>query len=162
MEITIREIQESDLLEVEKLYFNSIKQNVSGFIQRLDLLPDIKDVVCLKKRQEDAFFCLKVHQEIAGICGLVGRDNAIVELSKFHIKQKYQNQGLGKKFLVFMQEYARKQSFKKITLHVSKTQKPAIALYKKSGFSIVTEKDCIVNLDNMKYCYPTIFMQKKL
>ncbi|WP_104697028.1 MULTISPECIES: GNAT family N-acetyltransferase [unclassified Helicobacter] len=162
MEITIAEIQENDLFEIEKLYFDSIRQNASGFIQRLDLMPDIKDVVFWKKKQGDAFFYLKKHQEIVGMCGLVKKDDGVVELSKFHIKKEYQNQGLGKKMLLFVQKYASNNFFNKIVLHVSKTQKAAIALYLSQGFEIIEQRDCIVEIEDIRYCYPTFFMQKNI
>lgn len=162
MNIEIQEIQDTDLSEIQKLYCKSIMQNPDGFIQRLDLLPNIKDFILTTKKQGGSFFCLKLNQEIIGMCGVIKKDDFAVELCKFHIKDIYQGRGFGKKMLLFVQNYAKEKGNQKILLHVSKTQDRAIKLYKSSGYQLLFEKNCKVKLEEKIYTYPTLFMQKIL
>lgn len=162
MSVKIQTIITKDLLEIEQLYCKSIAQNSQGFIQRLDLLPNIKDFILSAKEQEDDFFCLRLQEEIVGMCGLIKKDDFAVELCKFHIKDIYQGRGFGKKMLLFVQNYAKEKGNQKILLHVSKTQDRAIKLYKSSGYQLLFEKNCKVKLEEKIYTYPTLFMQKIL
>lgn len=162
MSVKIQEITNKDLLEVEQLYCKSIVQNPDGFIQRLDLLPNIKDFILTTKKQGGNFFSLRLEEEIIGMCGLIKKNDLVVELCKFHIKDIYQGRGFGGKMLDFVQEYAKIKGYKKLILHVSKSQERAIALYKKHLFKITSEEICEVILQETIYTYPTLFMEKIL
>ena len=43
LSFNVRQVRDEDLIDVEKVYVESVRDNVEGFIQRLDLFPNIKD-----------------------------------------------------------------------------------------------------------------------
>ncbi|MCE3037530.1 GNAT family N-acetyltransferase [Helicobacter sp. faydin-H20] len=158
----IREIRHLDLPLLEKLYIQCIKDNPLGFIQRLDLLPDFKDTVREIQEKGGEFFGVFKEGELIGMCGIKKLQQKEVELCKFHIAKKYQSKGYGLATLQFAESYVKKRGFKKISLHVSKSQYKAISLYNKFGFMKIGEKNCRVELQGEVMFFDTIFMELEI
>ena len=144
-------------------YTQCIKNNPEGFIQKLHLMPSILDFA-EQVQQNNGVFCEVFfnHNHLIGICALKKITSTQAEICKFHIDKDFQNQGIGSQVFDFILNLAKNIGIKKLTLHVSKSQKSAIYLYQKFGFSITEDKICIVELEGTKEEFPTLFMEKLL
>lgn len=58
-----------------------------------------------------------------------------------HTKHEYRGQHLSLHLLNAVKEYARKHSFEKISLFVSKQQSSAFQLYTRHGFTVISEEE---------------------
>lgn len=61
-------------------------------------------------------------------------------LADFGIRADYRGQGLGSTFLRKVLEIVREKGFCRVSLTVDTSNKPAIGLYRKHGFSVVGER----------------------
>ncbi len=87
---------------------------------------------------EDGFSIIaEIKGNLVGHCSIVpAEDPGIADLSIF-VHQNYQDRGIGQRMLREMIEYCRKAGFHGITLVTERTNKRAIHVYRKMGFSIV-------------------------
>jgi len=84
---------------------------------------------------EDLYFIQISENEICGYGMLRGWDEGyLVPSLGVIIHPDYRGKGLGKKFLVFLHDQARKKGAKQICLKVYPDNKGAIALYSKMGY----------------------------
>lgn len=160
--LVVQPVVQKDLLILEKLYKECIRDNPLGFIQRLDLLPDFKIVVKDIQSSGGEFFKILLSDTLIGICGIKKVNVQEMELCKFHIAKKFQSKGYGTSALCFVENEARRMGFKKMLLHVSKSQYKAIALYQKLNFLALKEEKCKVELGGEIMFFDTIFMEKEL
>lgn len=84
-----------------------------------------------------------IDNKIVGMIGLL-RDAGIVSKHRAHIisfwvKPEYRGQGIGKKLIQSLQDFAQTHEIRKLYLYVTKTQESAIRLYKSLGFEKVGE-----------------------
>lgn len=158
----IRSIEDRDLSEVEALYEKSVRDNKDGFIQKLDMFPNIKDFICSAKQKGGAFFGVFNDDKIIGMGGIIKKGEKEAELCKLHMKEEYKGKGFGKELVFFIEKNAKQAGYKKLSLHVTKTQKPAIGLYQKLNFNKVKEDIYKIEIDGKVYSYDTLYMEKVL
>lgn len=147
--------------QLSLLYKKSIRANVQGFRQDLENQMQIIDFVKSVVDGGGMFFGGFLDSELIGMLGLlpVGND---LEVCKFHIDERFQMNGYGKKLLQYAMDKAREYGAFQLKLHVSKTQERALDLYIKNGFEITEQKDCEVLIRGEIVIFPTIFMKKSL
>ena len=87
------------------------------------------------------------------------KDNmeGIGEIRSFHIKQEFQNQGIGSEVLKFAVDELKKMGYRKICLWVKKQNTKAIKFYEKHGFK-KTVYDCEETIDGA----PSMVMEKSI
>lgn len=160
----IENLQVDDREEIELLYACSLKNNPDGFIQDISYHGNIYDRFVSYANGGGVVRILKneVDQKPIGMVALRAYDAKKAELCKLHLNQNFQGQGLGTMLLTDLLESAKQQGFEQIDLHVTVTQKPAIALYQKFGFVVSEQKECLVNVKNKVESYDTLFMYKDL
>ena len=95
-------------------------------------ISDLKKII-----RQNLSYCIKIKLEIIGFC-LVSMINDIeCEIFLIAIKPGFINMKFGNKILSHCIKNAYKNGIKIFQLHVSKTNEPAIHLYKKLGFKVV-------------------------
>lgn len=86
-----------------------------------------------------------VNDQPIGLIGLLhgsGPGTYCGELISLWVKPEYRGQGIGKRLIEHLQQYASDQRLRKLYLQVTSTQKAAINLYRTRGFThIGTFKD---------------------
>jgi len=83
-----------------------------------------------KKLLRGRLFVLELNKNIAGFLLLKSGGN----ISKIFVEKKHRGRGFGKMLMDFAMNYFKK--LKKVRLTVTASNKPALNLYKKSGFKI--------------------------
>ena len=143
----------------KKMFGNSIKKQFKknrGFVQNLAFHTDVKNI----QDHYDAFFILEKKQEIIGMGGLKTHTPTKIEIKRLQINIDYQGQGLGKKLLTHMIQYATDTGAKEIILDVSDPQKKARALYQSFGFSTTHTETNFLGPD--KEAFHQTYMKKKI
>lgn len=159
---TIREIQTKDYIGLQNIYETSIKNNVEGFIQTLDIMPKITDFIENSRKSGGEFFGLFENDKIIGMGGLVQTQKNQYELCKLHLDSNYKGQKLGQKLVEYIINYAKEEGAEIVSLHVTKSQIPAINLYKKLNFIKSKEDIYTINIKGKDFSYDTLYMYKKL
>lgn len=72
-------------------------------------------------------------------------------LADFGIREDYRGHGLGSAFLSMVLSLIKEEGFRRMSLTVDTTNVPAIALYKKHGFSIADERRDLYGLGKDRY-----------
>ncbi len=93
-----------------------------------------------KQMAEGQHFFLLYAPEAVGFAATGPVDEGHWKLYKLYVSSGEQGKGLGKKLLLFVEEYARKQGAADLSLQVNRYNK-AKDFYKANGFHIVAEKD---------------------
>lgn len=158
----VRSIENKDLAEIEILYEKSVRDNKDGFIQKLDMFPNIKDFIGSAKQSGGAFFGVFNDGKVIGMGGIIKKSEKEAELCKLHLKKEYKGKGYGRKLVCFIEECAKQAGYEKLSLHVTKTQEPAIGLYQKLNFNKVKEYIYKIEIDGKIYSYDTLYMEKTL
>lgn len=158
----IRSLEEKDLPFVEQLYVASVKDNRDGFIQKLEMFPNIKDFIRSAQQNCGGFFGAFVDGKLIGMGGMIKKSEGEVELCKLHLNKAYKGKGYGKNLVAYIENSANQFGYRKLILHVTKTQKAAIGLYEKLGFAKVKEDTYKINIDGKSYAYDTLYMEKEL
>ena len=82
--------------------------------------------------KKDCIYLLIVEGKLIGSIAVCGN-----EIDDLIVAQKFQNQGYGKKLLLFGVALLQKRNISPITLGVAEWNQKAIALYKNNGFVVV-------------------------
>ena len=161
-EIEITEAKIQDLDQIEQLYECSIKNNKQGFIQDLNFHPNIKDQTIAFQKNNGAMFVVKKENKVIGMGGLKCEDKTRVTLCKIHLKTEEQGNGYGRALVEKLLGKAYDLGYKKVILDVTKSQKNAIATYKKLGFKIYDDKVFDVNVAGRIEQYDCLLMEYEL
>jgi ribosomal protein S18 acetylase RimI-like enzyme len=93
------------------------------------------------KKQQELFFGYKEDNELKGYVTLKpffpGYKHC--EVYWLAVKKKYQGQGIGKKLMEFIEQYAKEQDFRKVCLYTGKDMIRSRGFYEKIGYSFVNE-----------------------
>lgn len=122
-------------MEFKIIKFNSKQYqqelNLRNQILRIPLGMDIKNEDISPEISQIHFGAFKDNKLLS--CLIIKPiDEFTVQLRQMAVDKDYQNHGIGKKLVLFAQNYIKNQKISKIILHSRKT---AIGFYKKLGFS---------------------------
>ena len=115
-----------------------------------------------KKRIRNTWFALSNNEPIGMIVYVFNNKRKIKHIANifgFYVKDRYRNQGIGKKLVKSaLSSIMKNKDVIKINLNVNPKQKAAVNLYRKFGFKIVgmLKKDLFVN----KKFYDKLIMEK--
>lgn len=80
--------------------------------------------------------------EIVGTVGLKVEDEHSFELTKMAVDERCQGRGYGQRLLESALDLARERGMKRVILYTQTALKPAVALYRKNGFTASSEPLC--------------------
>jgi len=161
-DILIEEVSSDDLLDMEVLYQQSVKNNSEGFIQDFSFHPNIKDQAKEFQNDRGSMIVLKENGKIVGMGGLKKENDKQVTLCKIHVAKEKQGKGYGKKIINHLKNKAKDLGYEKIILDVVKSQINAINAYKSIGFEIYDDKLCEVTVNGEIETYDCFFMKYDL
>jgi len=75
-----------------------------------------------------------------GCCALLPLENQSWELAKMAVAKEYRGDGLGRRLLLHVLEYAKQTGAHKLSLKTSSLLQPAIHLYRSVGFQIIPQE----------------------
>ena len=134
--IVYRLADEKDLQQVYDLYMDSDANPYLTF----DHMPiDAFKTIYKELLVSNSLYVAEINNEIIGTYRLVrkpARQEHIVYLGSFTVKNTMKGKGLGKELLTHIIEEAGSNGIKRIELTVDLHNEPAIHLYKKLGFEI--------------------------
>lgn len=156
--IEIKPIQLHQAEEVKHLIFavcEEIFQVSEETIRRFDTMSDIDDVYSHYLDNGGTFLVLLDQGRVVGSGAIRRLDNDICELKRMWFFKEYRGQGLAKKMVQMLLDFARNAGYKKVRLDLFDEQKQAQALefYKRIGFYASAPY-------NDSFC--TVFMEKIL
>jgi ribosomal protein S18 acetylase RimI-like enzyme len=161
--LAIRTILPKDHDQVRALYTDSISRNKEGFIQNLKFHGDIIEIADSMIEKGGDFSVTEHRGKIVGFGGIKPDEkDGCVELCKLHLVHNLQGIGIGKQMSKYLLFRAKQLGFSNCLLHVTTSQKAAIGLYKKLGF---TEDKCEVwrgDICGKEESFECLFMHKKL
>ena len=113
----------------------------------------LKNIIC-----QNLSFCIKNNNEIIGFCLMTMINDLEYEIYLLAVKPEYVNMKFGQTILIFSIKNAYNKGINIFKLHVSKTNYPALHLYKKLGFKPIKiiqnyYKNLITNNEKDKDAY---------
>lgn len=107
-------------------------------ISQLDMKKEIMDR--FKKKQEH-FFGLKRDHELLGYVTLKPFFSGYkhCEVYWLAVKKKYQSQGIGRKLMEYVEQYAKNSGFRKVFLYTGKDMIKTRGFYEKIGYIFINE-----------------------
>jgi len=159
--ITVESLNSNNIQPVRDIYTHSLENNKDGFVQNRAFHGDIIDQANAMLENRGLFFVARYKNTIVGFGALKrerGSSKNSYELCKLHISQSHTGRGYGQALSKHLITCAKKNGAQQINLHVTKTQIPAISLYKKLGFIITKEHVYEIDIKGKKHFFDTLFM----
>lgn len=86
-------------------------------------------------------FLLKLDGDVIGSIAVINKGNGVAELKRWYVSRLYKGKGYGTMLLDKVLEFCKENKFKKIEFETNKKFIIAHEIYKKYGFSLVSEND---------------------
>lgn len=97
-----------------------------------------QDFAPYNKIEDDARVVLAFESARAVGCGCFrDRQQATIEIKRMYVVRQYRNQGIGRKILMHLEQWAVEQGFTKSILETGVNQPEAQAAYRKSGYKVI-------------------------
>jgi ribosomal protein S18 acetylase RimI-like enzyme len=143
-----------EIIEYNPLYkADFVKLNEEWITYYFRLEPQDKELFSnpeiIIRNGGNIFFAL-YNNEVVGTCALVKENADKYEVSKMAVLQQYRGMGIGKKLLVYVIDYARKNDYKYLYLISNTKLVSAIKLYEKLGFKQIPMEDNLYERGNYK------------
>lgn len=93
------------------------------------------------KEGNEIWFGYKKDKELAGYVTLkpVFPGYKHCEVYWLAVKKKFQGQGIGRKLMIFIEQYAKKRGFRKVCLYTGKDMLKTRGFYEKIGYKLINE-----------------------
>jgi ribosomal protein S18 acetylase RimI-like enzyme len=118
--------------------FESEHQNSSKLFNKNQMKKEIQNRF---DKGHEVFFGYKIDNELVGYVTLKpffpGYKHC--EVYWLAVKKKYQGQGIGKKLMKFIEQYAKKKGFRKVCLYTGKDIIKTRGFYEKIGYKFINE-----------------------
>ena len=134
MNLTIRPLEEQDYLEMLSLWNNELenkmvtKENIASYYIEMSTDSRYKT------------FVAENHDQILGFITsvnsmAVGLDNGFLHITGLAVKQQFQGQGVGRKLLAYLENYAQDIQVHSIILNSGTYREKAHRFYELNGYS---------------------------
>lgn len=155
---------ESDRPGIEALYARSVRANPEGFIQDLAFHGPIFALLSEFATSGGAAEILRLHADgpVIGMGALRVTAPGTAELCKLHLDSAFHRLGLGRRLTERLLTQARRLGRRRIDLHVTATQRAAISLYLRLGFTVTEIRPCPVEVYGKEVVFETLFMSLRM
>lgn len=145
---------------VEALYEKSVRANPRGFIQDLSHHGPIFELLSGFVASGGAAEVMRCAAEgpVVGMGALRPMAPGVMELCKLHLDAAFHGRGLGRRLAGRLLARARALECRRLELHVTTTQRAAIALYRGLGFVDGKTRPCPVVVAGETVVFETLFM----
>ena len=135
VDLFIRVNQELAPAEMRDRFDQYIQASIDGEISRLREI--------FSETRRNVFWVVDAGGEIIGMFGIECRSNECTELRRMYLDRRHRGRGIAQQMLRCAELRARELDFAKLILSTAEVQKAAIALYHKSGYSLVDRKSVV-------------------
>lgn len=91
----------------------------------------------LEKEKEDVLIGAFEDDRLLGCCLLSPMDASTIRLRQMAVPNNMQGKGIGRALMIFAENIARDQGYRKLCMHARKT---ALGFYEKLGYSVIGEE----------------------
>ena len=137
MNITIREIEKNDNLQLAQIIRNSFEEYGAPMYGTVYSDPTTDDLYRLFRAEKSILWVALTDNKIAGCCGIYptkGLPQNCVELVKFYLSAESRKKGIGKALLEKSIESAQLFGYAKLYLESLPHFNDAVNIYEKQGF----------------------------
>jgi GNAT superfamily N-acetyltransferase len=156
--VAIRSAGPRDFEPLCELYRHSVTCNPLGFIQDLAFHGSLIEKLPMWRKTGGDLLVAAGGRKVVGLGGLAPQTAQSAELCKLHVDPEWQGQGIGRRIAVELVERAYRAGFSEVVLHVTATQKVAIALYRRLGFREMSRKLFTTTVFGAAVSFDTIHM----
>jgi ribosomal protein S18 acetylase RimI-like enzyme len=160
--ILIRPATDADTKPLCALYCESVRCNRDGFIQDLSFHGCLITKTLLWREKGGDMLVAYDGGALVGMGALAPDEEGRVELCKLHVNADCQGRGIGRLLVHRLIALAAERGFPEMKLHVTKTQGPAIGLYKSLGFRTTGEELFATEVQGKRVEFPTVHMRLPL
>lgn len=138
------------MISIQKLSYDSL---LAIMKEAIESFPKFKDEAFLCEYSKRLFcnaeFCVaQVDYSVVGICAFYANRVPVAYISHIHVCSQYRKNGIGRKMLDVVRDYAKAKGFSKIQLEVRINNTTGCRFYNSYGFSVL-EKRIEKNLLNI-------------
>lgn len=147
---------------LEALYEASVRANPAGFVQDFAFHGPIFPLLSGFAASGGAAEVLKhgTSGAVIGMGALRPSGAGSMELCKLHLDAAFHGRGLGRRLAERLLARAGDLNCRRVDLHVTVTQRAAIALYLSLGFAVTDARPCPVPVDGGTVVFDTLFMSR--
>lgn len=156
--IIIRSAGEEDYKPLCALYCDSVRCNRDGFIQDLAFHGCLITKMLLWREKGGDMLVAREGDALIGMGALAPDDDGRAELCKLHVDASRQGRGIGRLMVERLVALAAERGFPEVKLHVTRTQEPAIGLYRSMGFHPTREELFETTVFGEHAVFPTLHM----
>jgi ribosomal protein S18 acetylase RimI-like enzyme len=160
--IGIRAATDDDTKALCALYCDSVRCNQGGFIQDLSFHGCLITKTLLWREKGGDMLVACDGPALIGMGALAPDDDGRAELCKLHVDARCQGRGIGRMMVLALIALAAERGFPEMKLHVTKTQGPAIRLYRSMGFHFTGEELFATTVFGEPVQFPTVHMRLAL
>ncbi len=154
----------TDRTGIEALFARSVRANPEGFIQDLAFHGPIFALLRGFATSGGAAEVLRLHADgpVIGMGALRATAPGAAELCKLHLDSAFHGLGLGRLLAERLLTRAKHLGRRRLDLHVTATQRAAISLYLRLGFTVTERRPCPVVVYGKEVVFETLFMSLEL
>lgn len=155
-----------DVDHVAAMIRQSISENPKGFLREpAEKHADyVERLLEAHKQRKGGYLVGRVKDEIVAVGGLDPKHegaksplDALPEIARLHVRTAMQGRGYGIAMVKALEALATEFGYQGVQLHVTKTQKAAIAVYQKQGFNVFRDHTSVME-DGQEF--PTLYFRK--
>ena len=147
MRFTFRGYRDSDHAAVRDLFININRELATPALRdafenymAVSLRDEIDRLADYYAERQGAFFVVYDGEKLAGVFGLERFGTASAELRRMYVDAAYRRRGLASMMLEFAGQACCEAGTPVLTLSTSELQQAALALYRASGYRLVSEE----------------------
>ena len=147
MTFTIRRYREGDHAAVRELFISINRQLATPALREafasylvVSLRDEIDRLGEYYAERKGVFFVVHEGERLAGVFGIERLGAEAAELRRMYVDTPYRRRGLARMMLARAEQACRDAGTRVLTLSTSELQQAALALYRASGFRLVSEE----------------------
>lgn len=148
--IRIRPFRPEDQDDSRDLILSGLGEHFGHIDPKLN--PDIDDIQTLYLSAGHQFVVATIDTGIVGTGGLLAENQEEGRIVRVSVDRQIRGQGIGRAIVNHLVSIARDRGFKRILVETNKDWYPAISLYRRAGFVLVSEDTesahLVLNLDS--------------
>lgn len=135
--LVIRSYEPRDQEAVWRLHVEGLEATRSAVKVGSQFDEDLRDVEAVYLKDGSHFWVVQDGEEVVAMVGALRRDGETVELRRMRVASARRRRGLGQRLLELVEEFARRQGYRRVVLETTDRQEAARRLYERNGYVLV-------------------------
>lgn len=138
-EVTVRDAVDADRPLIEQIFLGGRED---GMLRKNDTAADIShlDEAYLGDEGKSGFWVADCGGTIVGMVGVQRTSNESADIRRLRVTPEFRRRGIGSRLLATAIDHCRSRGFLKVVLDVNVDRQPAVAMFRKFGFTISRER----------------------